>query len=206
MSEDNLEISEEEQNADRSEEEKKRTPLSYIIEGAIYVCLILLCVFWVPEHVIQRTVVNGSSMQDTLHTGESLLVEKVSYHFSDPARYDIIVFYPYGRDAAKGEDEEEEYYVKRIYGLPGEMIQIKGNQIYVNDEVIDDEYAKNGVMDDAGIASEPIVLGDDEYFVLGDNRQVSKDSREPEVGPVKRENIAGHVILRIWPLNTFGIP
>ena len=207
MSGDNLEISEDEQNADRSGEKKKRSPLSYIIEGAMYVCLILLCVFWVPEHVIQRTVVNGSSMQDTLHTGESLLVEKVSYHFSDPARYDIIVFYPYGRDAAKGEeDEEEEYYVKRIYGLPGEMIQIKGNQIYVNDEVIDDEYAKNGVMDDAGIASDPIVLGEDEYFVLGDNRQVSKDSREPEVGPVKRENIAGHVILRIWPLNTFGIP
>ena len=61
-------------------------------------------------------------------------------------------------------------------------------------------------MDTAGIAEEPITLGEDEYFVLGDNRQVSKDSREPEVGPVKKENIAGHVILRIWPLNTFGIP
>lgn len=184
---------------------KKRSPISYIIECSVYIIMILLCVFWVPEHVIQRTVVNGSSMQDTLHTGESLLVEKVSYHFSDPERYDIIVFYPHGREKAK-EEKEEEYYVKRVYGLPGETIQIKGNEIYVNNEVIADEYAKNGVMDTAGIAEEPLTLGEDEYFVLGDNRQVSKDSREPEVGPVKKENIAGHVILRIWPLNTFGIP
>lgn len=184
---------------------KKRSPISYIIECSVYIIMILLCVFWVPEHVIQRTVVNGSSMQDTLHTGESLLVEKVSYHFSDPERYDIIVFYPLGREKAK-EEKEEEYYVKRVYGLPGETIQIKGNEIYVNNEVIADEYAKNGVMDTAGIAEEPLTLGEDEYFVLGDNRQVSKDSREPEVGPVKKENIAGHVILRIWPLNTFGIP
>lgn len=188
---------------DEKKKKKKRSPISYIIEGSIYVIMILLCVFWVPEHVIQRTVVNGSSMQDTLHTGESLLVEKVSYRFSDPDRYDIIVFYPHGRAQAK---EEKEYYVKRVYGLPGETIQIKGDEVYINNEVIPDEYAKNGVMDTAGIAGEPITLGEDEYFVLGDNRQVSKDSREPEVGPVKKENIAGHVILRIWPLNTFGIP
>lgn len=194
-----------EHSSSEDKKKKKRSPISYIIECSVYLIMILLCVFWVPEHVIQRTVVNGSSMQDTLHTGESLLVEKVSYHFSDPDRYDIIVFYPHGREKAK-EEKEEEYYVKRIYGLPGETIQIKGNEIYVNNEAIADEYAKNGVMDTAGIAEEPLTLGEDEYFVLGDNRQVSKDSREPEVGPVKRENIAGHVILRIWPLNTFGIP
>lgn len=194
-----------EHSSSEDKKKKKRSPISYIIECSVYLIMILLCVFWVPEHVIQRTVVNGSSMQDTLHTGESLLVEKVSYHFSDPDRYDIIVFYPHGREKAK-EEKEEEYYVKRIYGLPGETIQIKGNEIYVNNEAIADEYAKNGVMDTAGIAEEPLTLGEDEYFVLGDNRQVSKDSREPEVGPVKKENIAGHVILRIWPLNTFGIP
>ena len=71
--------------------------------------------FWVPEYVVQRTVVNGESMENTLHSGESLLVEKVSYHFTDPSRYDIIVFYPQGRDV-------DEYYVKRIYGLPGETV------------------------------------------------------------------------------------
>ncbi len=169
--------------------------VSYIIEFAIYIALILLCVFWVPEHVVQRTVVSGESMENTLHNGESLLVNKIAY---EPSRYDIVVFYPLGR-------EEDEYYVKRIYGLPGETIQIKGKDIYINNQIIEDKYAKNA-MDDAGIAEEPLKLGEDEYFVLGDNRRVSKDSRDSEVGPVKKENIAGHVVLRIWPLSKFGTP
>lgn len=178
-----------------AKEPKKRSVVSYVIEVAIYIALILLCIFWVPEHVVQRTVVSGESMENTLHDGESLLVNKIAY---EPSRYDIVVFYPLGR-------EEDEYYVKRIYGMPGETIQIKGNDIYINNEIIEDKYAKN-VMDDAGIAEEPLKLGEDEYFVLGDNRQVSKDSRVEEVGPVKKENIAGHVVLRIWPLSKFGTP
>ncbi len=179
----------------RKKEPKKRSAVSYIIEFAIYIALILLCVFWVPEHVVQRTVVSGESMENTLHDGESLLVNKIAY---EPSRYDIVVFYPLGR-------EEDEYYVKRIYGLPGETIQIKGKDIYINNQIIEDKFAKNA-MDDAGIAEEPLKLGEDEYFVLGDNRRVSKDSRDSEVGPVKKENIAGHVVLRIWPLSMFGTP
>lgn len=192
MNEENLEEVPEEK------QKKKRSPVSYVIELTVYVALILICIFWVPEHVIQRTVVNGESMENTLYTGESLLVEKVSYHFHDPERYDIIVFYPKGRD-------EEEYYVKRVYGLPGETVQIIDNQIYINNEVIEDEYAKNE-MDDPGIAEEPITLGEDEYFVLGDNRKVSLDSRDSDLGPIKEKNIAGRVILRIWPLKQFGVP
>ncbi len=188
----------EERKKGKAEEKKKkkRSPVSYAIEFAIYIILTLGCVFWVPEHVIQRTVVNGESMENTLHTGESLLVEKVSYRFNDPQRYDIIVFYPEGRDV-------DEYYVKRIFGLPGETIQITGNDIYINGEKIEDGFAKNG-MDDPGIAAEPLTLADDEYFVLGDNRMVSLDSRDPDLGPIKAEDIAGHVILRIWPLKKFG--
>lgn len=192
MNEENLEEVPEEK------PKKKRSTISYVFEFVIYVALILICIFWVPEHVIQRTVVNGESMENTLYTGESRLVEKVSYHFHDPERYDIIVFYPKGK-------EEDEYYVKRIYGLPGETIQIIDDQIYVNNEVIEDEYAKNE-MDDPGIAQDPITLGEDEYFVLGDNRKVSLDSRDSDLGPIHKKNIAGHVILRIWPLNQFGIP
>lgn len=193
-------VTEAEDQKDRKQkkEKKKRSPISYAVEVAIYFMLILACIFWVPEHVIQRTVVNGESMENTLHTGESLLVEKVSYHFKDPKRYDIIVFYPEGR-------EVDEYYVKRIYGLPGETIQIIDNQIYINGEVIKDDYAKNG-MDDPGIAQDPIMLADDEYFVLGDNRMVSLDSRDSDLGPIQEKNIAGRVILRIWPFSKFGKP
>lgn len=192
------------ENEEENKEKKKRSPLSYLIEGLIYIALIITCVYIVPNYVVQRTVVSGDSMQDTLQDDESLLVDKISYRFTDPKRYDIIVFYPKGRDV-------EEYYVKRIYGLPGETIQIKGDDIYINGSKIDDPYAKDS-MDSAGIAKEPYTLADDEYFVLGDHRSVSIDSRiTPDdplegPGPVKFENIAGKVFLRIWPLKKFGIP
>lgn len=210
----------EENNKEPATEKKKRSKLSFFVEFVIYIALILLCVFWVPEHVIQRTVVKGESMENTLQNKDSLLVEKVSYHFKEPSRYDIIVFYPYGKsgtevpesmkDIMEIEDdsdtsEESELYVKRVFGLPGETIQIIGNDIYINGEKIEDEYAKNVMKDeDAGVASTPITLGEDEYFVLGDNRKVSLDSRE--LGPIKEKNIAGHVVLRIWPLKKFGTP
>lgn len=184
------------------EEKKKRKPVSYLIEGLIYILLIVFCIYIVPEYIVQRTVVSGHSMEDTLHDDESLLIDKLSYRFSDPERYDIIVFYPKGRDV-------EEYYVKRIYGLPGETIQIVDNDILINGEKIEDPYAKDG-MDEAGVAEEPFTLGKDEYFVLGDNREESLDSRtsieedDDAPGAVKFENIAGKAILRIWPLSEFG--
>ncbi len=191
---------------ERPSEVRKPSRLKYVIEGLIYIALIVVCVYVVPKYVIQRTVVSGESMEDTLHDAESLLINKISYLFTDPMRYDIIVFYPIGRDV-------DEYYVKRIYGLPGETIQIKGNDIFINGEKIDDPYAKDS-MSTGGIANEPYTLGKDEYFVLGDHRSVSQDSRfTPETsndknapGPVKFENISGKVILRIWPLSKFGVP
>lgn len=192
-----------ENKVEKAENEKKPVrPASVIKELLIYAILIVVCIWVVPEYVIQRTVVSGDSMVDTLQNGDSLLVDKVSYRFSDPERYDIIVFYPKGRDV-------EEYYVKRIYGLPGETIQIKNNEIYVNGEKIPDEYGYDEMLS-YGMAEEPVTLGPDEYFVLGDHRSISLDSRFPYKdeqdgpGPVKRENIAGKAVLRIWPINSFG--
>lgn len=167
-----------------------------IREGIIYILLILLCVFVVPKYVIQRTVVSGTSMENTLHDGESLLVEKVSYHFTDPERFEVVVFYP-------DEEDRSEYYVKRVIGLPGEMVQIIGDDIYINGELLPEDYGKQP-MTYSGIAEEPLVLGEDEYFLLGDNRYVSFDSRYEEVGPVHKNMIAGKAIVRIWPLTKMG--
>ncbi len=185
-----------ENNSDKEivKEVTKRSLRSIVGEFVLYFILFFACFYIIPEYVMQRTIVDGSSMTKTLQDQDNLLVNKLEYRISDPERYDIVVFYPYGR-------EEEEYYVKRIYGLPGETIQIVDGSIYVNGNVIKDNFVKNTTKD-PGLAEDPIQLAEDEYFVLGDNRQGSSDSRD--FGPVKRENIAGHVVLRIWPLSKFG--
>lgn len=180
-----------------ADRKKKSAGGSFLKELIIYAVIIVLCVTVVPRYVIQRTQVDGDSMKNTLHNEESLIVEKVTCKFTDPDRFDIITFYPKGRD-------HEEYYIKRVIGLPGETIQIKGDTIYIDGEELEENYGREP-MESAGIAEEPIKLGDDEFFVLGDNRNESVDSRDGEdVGVVKRKNIDGRAILRIYPFSEFG--
>ncbi len=162
--------------------------------------LSVLCLTWlVITFVGQRTEVDGSSMEPMLSNGDNLIVDKITYRFRDPQRYDIIVF-PF-------KYQENTYYIKRIIGLPGETVQIdeQGN-IYINGEVLPENYGREIIRaDTVGIAINPIVLGEDEYFVMGDNRNNSSDSRTEIVGNIKREDIIGRAWVRIWPLNKFGI-
>lgn len=188
---------EDEETEDSPEQDGKHKLRGFFIEALIYIAIIVLCVKVVPRYVIQRTIVEGDSMMNTLIDKENLLVEKVSYHFKDPERFDVIVFYPYGRD-------NEEYYIKRVIGLPGETVQIIGSDIYINGEILEENFGKDPI-DLAGTVEEPKTLGDDEFFVLGDNRKVSQDSRYEEVGFVKKKNIEGRAILRIFPFSKFGI-
>jgi len=177
-------------------EKAKSNVKGFLYDLIFYAVLIFVCIYILPNYVIQRTIVDGSSMADTLQNGEHLYVEKLSYRFDALDRFDIIVFYPYGRYS-------DEYYVKRIIGLPGETIQIIDNKIYINGEVLEEHYGKEPI-EDPGRAAEPITLGEDEFFVMGDNRNISKDSRSEEVGNVTKENIGGRAIFRIKPLSRFG--
>ena len=138
---------------------------------------------------------NGESMYPTLYDRDNLIVDKLSYRFHNPERYDIIVF-PY-------QYKEKTYYIKRIIGLPGEKVQIIDGYVYINGEKLDEDYGRE-VMEDAVLASEEITLGEDEYFVLGDNRNASEDSRFPDVGNIKRKDIIGKAWVRIWPLSRIG--
>ncbi len=171
--------------------------LREILNTSLYLLGVLCLVYLVIHFVGQRTQVQGSSMEPTLSTEDNLIVDKISYRFHDPERYDIIVFPFLG--------EEETFFIKRIIGLPGETVQIdEEGTIYVDGEVLEDGYGRE-VIQNPGRAREPIELGKDEYFVLGDNRNDSTDGRDPSVGNIRRENIIGRAWLRIWPLSKFGL-
>lgn len=179
-----------------AEEEGKISPLKELLSMLIYIGVVLGVTFLIITFVGQRTHVSGESMENTLDNGDQLIVDKITYRFQDPERFDIIVF-PFHY-------KENTYYIKRIIGLPGETVQIADGTIYINGEVLEEAYGRE-VMQDPGIAAEPITLGEDEYFVLGDNRNQSSDSRDPSVGLIHRDEIIGRAWLRIWPLNSFGI-
>lgn len=168
----------------------------FLFDLIFYGILIFVCIYVIPNYVLQKTIVDGSSMEETLSDGDQLYVEKISYHFDMLKRFDIVVFYPYGRDS-------EEYYVKRIIGLPGETVLIKDGSIYINNELLEEHYG-NEPIEDPGRAAEPVTLGEDEYFVMGDNRNISKDSRFESVGNVSKKNIGGRVFFRVSPFNKFG--
>ena len=170
-----------------------------IISTLAYI-LGVLCLTWlVITFVGQRTEVDGSSMEPMLSNGDNLIVDKITYRFKDPQRFDIIVF-PF-------KYKENTYYIKRIIGLPGETVQIdeQGN-IYINGEILKENYGREIIKsENVGIAREPIVLGEDEYFVMGDNRNNSTDSRTEVVGNIKRADIIGRAWVRIWPFSKIGV-
>lgn len=190
------EVSQNQDNEIKEESSKKKRYKGVLKEVLVYLLIFFIGIYIIPTFVLQRTVVDGRSMENTLHNEESLLIDKISYSFHDPARFDIVVFYPYGKS-------RKEYYVKRVIGLPGETIQIKGEDIYINGKILKENYGKDPI-DYAGTASEPLTLGDDEYFLMGDNREISFDSRYSDVGPVHRDLIEGKAFLRVWPLKKFG--
>ena len=150
-----------------------------ILSFVLYFVIVIAAMLLIIHYVGQRTEVSGSSMENTLSDGDNLIVDKISYRFHDPERYDIIIF-PY-------KYEEDTYYIKRIIGLPGEHVRIddSGN-IYINGKVLKESYGRE-VIQDPGIARDEITLGEDEYFVLGDNRNNSSDSRDPSVGIIQQE-------------------
>ncbi len=170
--------------------------LKEILSTSLYILFVLCAVYLVIHFVGQRTQVQGSSMEPKLSNEDNLIVDKISYRFHDPERFDIVVF-PFRY-------EENIFYIKRVIGLPGETIRIdeKGN-ILINGEILEESYGKE-VIQSPGRAYEDIVLADDEYFLMGDNRNNSTDSRDPSVGNVRRDEIVGRAWLRIWPLDQVG--
>ena len=183
---------------DSEDDEKYRDPNLNIVQELlsliVYIGVVILICFIIMNFVGGRVQVEGPSMQDTLYTGDNLWVDRVSYKFSDPKRFDVVVF-----PVADGS-----YYIKRVIGLPGEKVQIlPDGTILINDKALDEHYGKETIWD-PGIAAQPFYLGKDEYFVLGDNRNDSHDSRASDIGNISKDDIFGKAVLRLSPIEKFG--
>ena len=171
--------------------------LKELFSTGLYLLIVLLATWFIITFVGQRTVVDGTSMNPYLNDKDQLIVDKLSYRFHEPERFDIVVF-PFRY-------EKNTKYIKRIIGLPGETVQIDldGN-IYINGEKLEENYGKEVIEPDMiGSAIEPVTLGEDEYFVMGDNRNNSTDSRDFRIGLIDERYVVGRVIYRLGDRNIF---
>ena len=159
----------------------------------ILVCLLALVIVFYFGRQVKNS---GDSMRPAVLDGDIVLVNRMIYDASRPKRGDIIVFKPNGNENARS-------YIKRIIGLPGETVQIKDGEIYIDGEKLEEKYETTAI-EDAGTASEEITLDGDEYFVLGDNRRNSEDSRMADIGNVKRSEIEGKAWFVLSTKGNFG--
>ena len=163
---------------------------------AVEIAAVIFLAYFIIYYALEKTEMVGVSMETTLWDGNEVIINKFSYHFTDPKRFDVIVF--------KQSGKEHSYYdLKRIIGLPGETIQIIDGLIYINGAVIDD-IVNVDEMNNYGLADEKITLEENEYFVLGDNRNNSEDSRFASVGTIRRDEFIGKAFLRVKPFNFIG--
>lgn len=180
----------------KGRDRKVKKTIKNMINTLLYLLVVLSMSYGMKMYAVARTDVEGTSMETNLYDGDSLIVDKFTYHFRDPQRFEIIVF-PY----------EDVLFIKRIIGLPGETVQIdeQGN-IYIDGEILVEGFGREVIQSNhIGIVSEPLMLGGDEYFVMGDNRNNSTDSRMAMVGNIKRDDIVGRAVFRVWPFSRFGI-
>ncbi len=181
---------------DFDKESKKPLVMKIFIKTLIWaaqIAAVIFLAYFIVYYALERTNMVGISMETTLADKDQIIINKFSYRFSEPERFDVIVYEQSGK-------EHSYYDIKRIIALPGEKLQIKDGLIYINGEVID-EIVNVEPMGNYGLAAEEILLEENEYFVLGDNRNNSEDSRFASVGMIRREEIVGEAFIRTSPFN-----
>lgn len=170
-----------------------RAPKSAFREYVETIVGAVVLAFLIMTFVARAFTVDGPSMMPTLMDGERLLVDKLSYRFIEPRRGDIVVFrYP---------ADPSQHFIKRIIGLPGDTVEIRGGQVFINGALLTEDYVLQRAFGRFG----PRQVPEGTYFVLGDNRNNSEDSRDPRVGFVPRSHVVGRAVWRYWPLGRMAV-
>ena len=167
--------------------------LKEVIVWVVEILIVIGLAYALVTFGIEKTTVVGDSMQPCLQEGDQLIINKFIYHISKPKRNDVIVFEKNGK-------EHSYYNLKRIIGLPGETVQIIDGEVYINDKKLEENINVDR-MQNEGFAEEPIKLEAKEYFVLGDNRNNSEDSRFANIGNVIKDDIVGKAWVRTNSFN-----
>lgn len=165
-----------------------------MIKELIGTVVFLVAVFTLLQLALPRSEVHGKSMEPTFVEGQRLIISRVNYMVGEPQRGDIVVF------NSPQSDDDDPSLIKRVVGLPGDLVEIRDREVYINGERLDEPYIKEPCTRQC--RDRQWQLASDEYFVMGDNRNVSNDSRA--FGPIKHSAIIGEALFRYWPLNAIG--
>ena len=182
------------------DDDEKLFSFSDIISLGICVAFAVIMAFLIVRYVAQATVVKGHSMEYNFHNKEVVILDKLTYRFKEPKRFDVVVF-------PVKEGDEYEYYIKRIIGLPGEKvyIDVAKSDIYIDgNRLRTDVYGWEAMLSSRAVQHNDVVLGADEYYCMGDNRNYSQDSRALVVGSIKKDDFLGKAIFKISPFSSFG--
>ena len=184
-------------NKDKKDKKGKKDPVREVASWVFTLSLAVIIALLIRSFVFIIVQVDGSSMRDTLHDENRLFVWRAGYLFESPQRGDIVIcHYPRNVGTHKAKDN----YVKRVIGLPGETVSISKGYVYINGDRLEEPYISENRRKIEDM--QPVTLGEDEYFVMGDNRAGSSDSRS--VGPLKRDDILGKAVFKIWPFDEMG--
>ncbi len=172
---------------------KYKKYLKSLILWIVEIVLVISTAYLIIEYAVEKTTMLGVSMNTTLNEGDKIIINKLAYIKGEPERYDVIVF-------SQSKSGHGYYNIKRVIGLPGETIEIVNGSVYINGEKLQEEIPVES-MRVAGLADEAIVLGENEYFVLGDNRNYSEDSRFANIGIIVKSDIIGKAWIRLEPFS-----
>ena len=171
-------------------------PFETVFKIITDIVMIICFTYLIVIAFFDKITITGHSMNNTLQNNQTVLLNTIAYSVKAPERYDLIAF-------KTGKKDNTSIYVRRVIGLPGETVQIQDGKIYIDGKELTEDICNEEIYN-AGFAAEPVKLGYDEFFVLGDNRNNSDDSRYSNIGTVKRDMIIGKPWLRIKPASDLG--